>query len=127
MARILLAEDDTFLASIVSRELRSEYDVIAVRDGVQLFQQIERGRPDVILLDLIMPDMDGFQVLARLKKDPSLSSIPVLVLTNLGEKADVARALEAGAAEVMVKVDFTPQELHEKINRFLEHMKADHA
>ncbi len=118
MAKVLLAEDDAFLALIVETELRSDHEVVRVPDGEAVFRSIERSRPDIILLDLIMPNMDGFQVLEKLKRDVSLSSIPVLVLTNLGEKQDIERAMKAGAADVLVKVNYAPRELHEKINQF---------
>lgn len=119
MAKILLAEDDTFLATVVMSELSKEHETRRVPDGEQVFLVLEHWQPDLIVLDLLMPNMDGFQVLERLKQDPSRSSIPVLVLTNLGSREDLERAKKAGAAETIVKVDFTPQQLHQRINLFI--------
>lgn len=119
MKKILLAEDDTFLASVVVGELGKEHEVRRVPDGEHVLPALGEWRPDLILLDLVMPNMDGFQVLELLRQDASRASIPVLVLTNLGGK-DLERAKEMGARDTIVKIDYTPRELHEKINKFLE-------
>lgn len=128
MARILLVEDDTFLASIISRELSSAgYAMDLASEGEAAFQQIKENAPNLILLDLLMPHMDGFQVLEKIKADPATSAIPVIVLSNLGDEKDIERAKKLGALDYYVKVEFSPQSIREKVQATLDGKPADAA
>jgi len=73
----------------------------------------------LVLLDLILPGIDGFEVLTRMKQDPALSPVPVIILSNLGQKDDVERGMKLGAADYMVKAHFTPNEIIEKVKQIL--------
>lgn len=116
--RILLAEDDRFLQKAASTALRRRgYEVISATDGQEALRLAREHAPDLILLDLIMPKIQGFEVLRSLKADPSTSSIPVIVLTNLGQDADRHAALTDGAREYLIKADLSLDALAAAVNR----------
>lgn len=120
MPKILVIEDDKFLRELIARKLREEnYEVSEAIDGEEGLRKIEEESPDLILLDLILPGLDGFEVLAKTKEDPQLSQIPVIILSNLGQRDDIERGLRLGAVDYLVKAHFTPIEIIEKIKKAL--------
>ncbi len=113
---ILIIEDDKFLRELIVRKLNEEdFEVSQAVDGEEGIKKIIEEKPDLILLDLILPGIDGFEVLARMKKESALSSIPVIILSNLGQKDDVEKGLKMGAIDYLIKAHFTPGEIIEKI------------
>jgi len=122
MARtILIIEDDKFLRELVIRKLIKEgYETSEAVDGEEGIKKIKEGKPDLILLDLILPGIDGFEVLSKMKEDPALASIPVIILSNLGQKDDVEKGLKMGAIDYLIKAHFTPGEIIEKIKVVLK-------
>jgi len=121
MKKILVIEDDIFLRRIINKKLLKEgYSVIEATDGEKGLESAKQEKPDLVLLDLVLPEMDGFEVLAKIKKDPLISKTPVIILSNLGQKNDVKKGLELGAADFLVKAHFTPGEIVEKINSILK-------
>jgi len=103
-ATILLAEDDRILRKAGEATLKKRgYTVIAAVDGEDALAKAREHRPDLILLDVIMPKLQGFEVLASLKDDAATRDIPVIMLSNLQDDADVRRALEGGALDYLVK------------------------
>jgi DNA-binding response OmpR family regulator len=119
--KILVIEDDKFLQKIIDAKLSKEgYDVLISIDGEEGMKSIKENRPDLILLDIILPGINGFEVLARIKSDPSTSEIPVIILSNLGEKVDIDKALKMGAADYLVKAHFDPQEIIVKMEAVLK-------
>ena len=118
--KIVLVEDDTFLSSMYATKLGLEgFQVFQAYDGEKGLRLITKERPQLILLDLVMPQMDGFSVLKELQKDPTLSSIPVIVLSNLGEKNSVDQALALGAKDYLIKAHFLPSEVINKVKKVL--------
>jgi CheY-like chemotaxis protein len=118
--RILLAEDDRFLRKASSMALRRRgYEVIEAVDGEEALRLAQAPAPDLILLDLIMPKMQGFEVLRRLKADPATRAIPVIVLTNLSQDVDRQRAIDAGALDYLVKANLSLDALVAEVNRAL--------
>lgn len=116
MEKILIIEDDKFLRELIVRKLNKEdFEVSEAVDGEEGIKKIIEEKPDLILLDLILPGIDGFEVLARMKKESALSSIPVIILSNLGQKDDVEKGLKMGAIDYLIKAHFTPGEIIEKI------------
>lgn len=104
MARILLAEDEQQIGDMVAFKLTSSgHQVVRVVDGEAALAAAERDRPDVIILDVMMPLVDGFAVLGRLQANPDLRTIPVIMLTARGQERDVLSGLQAGAADYIVK------------------------
>lgn len=118
---ILIIEDDKFLREMIGRRLQEEeYNVSMAVDGEEGIKKIQQEKPDLILLDLILPGIDGFEVLERMRKEPELSKIPVIILSNLGQKEEVERGLNLGAVDYLIKAHFTPREIIEKIKSVLE-------
>ncbi len=119
--KILIIEDDKFLRELIVKKLKDEsYDLIEAADGEEGFEKIGKEHPDLVLLDLILPGMDGFEVLEKVKDDASLSSVPVIILSNLGQREEVERGLKLGAVDYMIKAHFTPGEIVEKIKEILK-------
>lgn len=120
MKKILLIEDDKFLRELMVKKLLTmDYDVTSAVDGESGLSMIKEVKPDVVLLDLILPGINGFEVLEKAKQDPEIADIPVIILSNLGQKEDIERGQELGAADFMIKAHFTPQEVANKIKTVL--------
>src|SRR3989344_1760936 len=114
--KILIIEDDKFLRELISKKLVNEGFAIALAvDGEEALKKVKEEKPDLILLDLILPGVDGFEVLAKIKSDPSVLSIPVIILSNLGQEEEIEKGLKLGAVSYLVKAYFTPAEIIEKI------------
>lgn len=99
---------------------KAGFELKIASDGVEAMEILKTFVPDAIMLDLVMPNKDGFATLSEIKKDPRLSKIPVLVATNLGQKEDVDRAKNLGAADYVVKSDLSMGALVEKIHSLVE-------
>lgn len=118
--KILLVEDDSFLASMFATKFEAEgFTVLHAADGEEGVKMAEKNLPSIILLDILMPKMDGFEALHRLKQDPNLVHIPVVMLSNLGRKEDVERCLKEGAVDFLIKAHFVPGEAVKKIKKIL--------
>ena len=116
MKKILIVEDDKFLRELIARKVIDEgFNVSEAIDGEEGIKKIKEEKPDMVLLDLILPGIDGFEVLTRMKEDPALSSIPVIIFSNLGQKEDIEKGLKLGAIDYLIKAHFTPGEIIEKI------------
>jgi len=114
--KILVIEDDKFLRKVIKKKLlKEEYIVTEAIDGEAGLRMLKTDKPDLILLDLVLPEIDGFGVLARIKKDPILSKIPVIILSNLGQREDVQKALDLGADDYLIKSNFNPGEIVTRI------------
>jgi len=118
--RILIVEDDKFLRELIVGKLEGEgYEVLVAVDGLEGVKSIQEQKPSLVLLDLMLPNMDGFEVLQKIKDDPTISSMPVIILSNLGQREDVERGLSLGAVDFMIKAHFTPNEVIEKVKGYL--------
>ncbi len=121
--RVLIVEDDAFLAGIYTTKFSLEgFEVLSAGDGVAGLKVARTSLPDIILLDVLMPKMDGFEVLDELKKDPKTKHIPVVILTNLGQKEDVQRGLKGGAVDYLIKAHFVPSDTVAKVRKILAHI-----
>ena len=119
--KILIIEDDKFLKELIAQKLVKEgYNIAEAIDGEEGIKKVKSEQPDLVLLDLILPGIDGFEVLSKMKEDSSLVSIPVIILSNLGQKEDVEKGLKLGAADYLIKAHFTPREIIEKIKKALK-------
>jgi len=118
--KILVVEDDRFLLSMYADKFKAEhFDVSVAADGVQGLQAAKDEHPAVILLDVLLPKMTGFEVLAALKEDPDTKDIPVILLTNLSRRDDVNKGTELGAADFLIKAHFMPTEVVSKVRALL--------
>ncbi|MBU2265347.1 response regulator [Patescibacteria group bacterium] len=119
--KILLIEDDKFLRDLIAKKLVAEnYEVIEALDGESGIIKTKESAPSLILLDLILPGLDGFDVLAKIKADPTTQKIPVIVLSNLSQQEEVERVLNLGAVDFLIKAHLTPNEIIAKIKLLLK-------
>lgn len=110
--RVLIVEDDPLLSSLLAEKLHGEkFDLRSARTGEEALEIAKRDKPDMILLDLLLPGIDGFEVLRRLKEDPDTKNSVVIILSNLGQESDVSRGKELGAEKYIVKVSLTLSEV----------------
>jgi len=119
--KVLIIEDDSYISDMYRIKLESEnFEVVVAEDGVVGIKQLEKYRPDVILLDVVMPKVDGFSVLKSIKSTDEIKDIPVIMLTNLGQKDNVERGFELGASGYIIKAHFTPSEVVKKVKEILQ-------
>ncbi len=122
--KILVVEDETFLVKIYTVKLKKEgFDVSIANDGEQAVKMAEELKPDLILLDLILPKLNGFEALERMRASAANKSTPVIVLSNLGQEEDIKRAEGLGADGYLVKANFSIQDIVAKIQETLEKRK----
>ena len=118
--KILLIEDDSFLASMYVTKLNLEgFEVQVAGDGEKGLEMVQNELPALILLDIILPKMSGFDVLKDLKKDKRTKDMPVILLTNLGQREDVQKGIKLGAKDYLIKAHFMPSEVVEKIKKYI--------
>ena len=119
---ILLVEDDSFISGMYQTKLSSlGYQIELVEDGQAAWERISNGPlPDLVLLDVVLPKKDGFEVLEEIRGGKETKDLPVILLTNLGQKPDIERGVKLGADDYIIKAHFTPSEVVEKIQKVLE-------
>jgi CheY-like chemotaxis protein len=121
MRKIIIIDDDKINQDILSTAFNQKgYNVLSVFDSRQCIEEIGKYKPDLILLDLLMPGLNGFEVLQIMKRELIIPRIPVIVLTALKEEVNIKKSLELGAIDYWLKTDYNPSQLVEKINRILE-------
>ncbi|NCQ16217.1 response regulator [Candidatus Falkowbacteria bacterium] len=118
--KILLVEDDSFLLGMYATKFEMEnFKVITAEDGEKAVRAALKELPDIILLDIILPKQNGFEVLRQLKADQSTANVPVILLTNLSQKDEIEQGLKLGAEDYLIKAHFMPSEVVEKIKKVL--------
>jgi len=118
---ILIIEDDEFFRGLVGKKLVAEgFSFSAASDGREGIEMAQRIKPDLIVLDLVLPTVDGFDVLKELKEGPSTSSIPIIILSNLDKKEHIERGLKLGADDYLVKSQFTIDLIIAKVKNILK-------
>ncbi len=120
-AKVLIVDDDSFLSGIYATKLEIEgFAVVTARDGEEGVKAALKELPDLILLDVLMPKLDGFEALRQLKQQETTKNIPVIMLTNLGQKEDIEKGLQDGAVDYLIKAHFVPAEAVDKIKKVLK-------
>lgn len=120
-AKILIVEDDPTLLEMYSLKLKEDgFNFFTASDGEAGLEIAFKEKPSVILLDIMMPKMDGFAVLAKIKEDSSFANTPIIMLSNLGQKGDVDKGKKLGASDYIVKASMTPSQVVEKIKSFIK-------
>jgi len=121
MAKVLLIEDDQDQVLLYSTKFQLEgYDIVSAPDGFLGIKMAEKEKPDIILLDLVMEKLDGLAVLKELKSRPAIKDIPVLLFTNLAKKDLAEEAQKMGAIGYILKSNYTPREVVEKVSEILQ-------
>lgn len=119
--KVLIVEDDEFLRSLTAKRIEKEnITVVVATDGEAALPTAEKENPDIILLDLLLPGIDGFAVLEKLKAHDTLKKVPVIVFSNLGQPEDIQKAKGLGATDFLVKANFTLDDVIEKIQGYLK-------
>lgn len=120
-AKILIIEDEEVLVNMYESKFISEnYLVFKANNGEDGYLLAQKEKPDIILLDVILPKMDGFMVLSKIKEDQAIKDIPVVLLTNLGQDEDITKGKKMGAIDYLVKANLTPSEVVDKIKEVLK-------
>ena len=124
--KILLVEDDKFLSSLLKNRLQKEgFDVLIAQDGEEAIESLKSAKPDLVLLDIILPKKSGFEVMNELKNDPQISrNLPIIIISNLGQPEDITRGQEMGAVEYFIKAKTSIDDLVQKIKEFLVNLAA---
>ena len=118
--KILILEDDKFLLKAYEIKFKqSDFDVILATDGISGFELVEKEKPSLIILDLMLPRMNGFEFLKKIKSDEKLKNIPVIVISVLGQKVDQERAIKLGAEKYFIKTDYTLEEIIKNLKNIL--------
>ncbi len=118
--KILLVEDDPFLLNMYAAKFEMEnFKVNVADDGEKGMQMIEKEIPDIVLLDIMLPKMTGFEVLEKIRNNPKTSKLPVILLTNLSQKDEIDKAMSLGVSDYLIKAHFMPSEVVEKIKNVL--------
>lgn len=118
--KVLIVEDDVALLNLyVKKFSHSGYDVLTAVDGGEAVKVFEDGKPDVVVLDIMLPVMNGFEVLKKIKEMPSGKDVPVVILSNYGEMPNITEGLMGGAVEYLIKVEHTPEEVVEIVENAL--------
>ncbi|KKR34412.1 MAG: Phosphate regulon transcriptional regulatory protein PhoB (SphR) [Candidatus Magasanikbacteria bacterium GW2011_GWA2_40_10] len=119
-SHVLIVEDDVFLSEIYQKKFEMEgFKVSMANNGEKGLADIKKKKPDIVLLEILLPKLDGFAVLEAAKADVSIKNIPIILLTNLGQKDDVRRGIEEGAAGYLIKTHFKPSEVVDKVREVL--------
>ena len=114
--KILIIEDDAFLGKVLNEKLlKAGYDVSLVGDGGEGLRQIGVQKPDLILLDIMLPTKNGYEILEAKRQDPTIAAIPVIIVSNSGQPVEISRALALGVDDYLVKAELDPDEVLEKV------------
>jgi len=118
--KILIIEDEEIMIDLLQRKLTKEgYEISVARDGEEGLKVMREVRPDLVLLDIVMPKMGGFEVMEKMNKDPELKAIPVIVISNSGQPVELDRAQKLGAKDWLIKTEFDPQEVIDKVKKHI--------
>ena len=118
--KVFLIEDDLFLSDMYRTKFElSGFEMPHTEDGESAMHMLREAKPDLVLLDIVLPKKSGFEVLKEIKADPELKNTPVILLTNLSQKDDVDKGFELGANDYIIKAHFTPAEVVAKVQKVL--------
>lgn len=123
--KILVVEDEEILLAALMEELKQEgFEAVGAKDGIEGVEKASSEKPDLILLDLVMPRLDGIEALKQMKADPETKDIPVVILTNLSDYDKISDALSLGAMDYLVKANYRLEDLMTKVKTVLERKQS---
>jgi len=121
MKRVLLAEDDPFLIDVYTTKLKEVgFKVDVAKDGQIALDFLQKNKPDILLLDIILPRIDGWEILKKIKQEHKFKDLPIIILSNLGQKQEVEKSLALGATKYLIKAHYTPAEIVKEIRKLLK-------
>lgn len=117
---ILLIEDDPFLIDIYSTKLKEEgFSVSLAKNGEDFFKKVKKKKPDLVLLDIVLPRMDGWEILRKIRNDGLADGTKIVILSNLGQREEVEKGMELGAVRYLIKSHYTPTEVVKEVRKIL--------
>ena len=126
--KVIIVEDDQMMAGLLTEKLaKTGMDVKLVQDGESFFKEIEKNIPDIVLLDLILPGISGFDILAKIKSDDRTKTTPVIILSNLGSNDEIKKGIDMGADAYLIKSNVLIDEIIGKIEEVLKKKNAPQA
>ena len=121
MKKILLVEDDPFLADIYTTKIKkAEFEIDVMGDGDGVLPKIRETKPDLLLLDIVLPHLDGWEIIKQIKEADDIKDLKIIILSNLGQKNEVEKGLKLGAVKYFIKAHYTPTEIVEEIKKILK-------
>ena len=121
MKKILLVEDDPLITEIYTTKLKEcDFEVVAISNGESAFKELQKRKFDLLVLDIVLPELTGFEILQRIRNNQKLKNLKVLILSNLGQKSDIERARKLGVSKYLIKANFTPSEVVGEIRKVLK-------
>ncbi len=121
MSKILVVEDDSFLISLeVNKLTKAGYEVVSAVNGADGMKKIEEPEIGLVLLDLMLPDIDGFEILKKIREGSATKKVPVIVFSNMSEEKDIKKAEDLGVSKFMVKSNFTLDELIDEVKKVMK-------
>jgi len=121
MKNILLVEDDPFLVDLYSTRLKvAEFEIGVATTGKEALEKLRERKPDLLVLDIVVPTIDGWEVLHEIRKDERFNDLKIFVLSNLDQKGDIQKAYEFGVTKYLIKAHYTPTEVIEEIKKVLK-------
>ncbi len=122
---IVVEDDDTLCAALRQKLSKEKFSFFIAHDGESGIEKMQEKKPDLILLDILLPGMDGYEVLKKLKSDPNLADIPVIVFSNFGQKNDIENAKQLGAVDYFVKATSDLDDIISKVKNVLQAKATD--
>lgn len=121
MKKILIVEDEEILLSMLDKKLsRENYEVIVVRNGQEGLKLLKEEQPDLVLLDILMPEMHGFELLEKKNDDKEIKDIPVMIISNSGQPVELSKAKKMGVDNWIIKTNFAPQQVVQKVHQIFK-------
>ncbi len=118
--KVLIVEDDKFIAEALAKKFKeNNFDIGHLENGEKVVAEMITQKPDIVILDVLLPGKDGFEILKELKKDNKTKDIPVIIVSNLGSKGDLEKARQLGAVDFMIKATVTPADIVEKAQKVI--------
>lgn len=118
MKKVLIIEDEDLIMDLLRKKLSQEnYDVSTAHDGEEGLRVLREIKPDILLLDIVMPKKNGYEVMKEMSEDPELKKIPIIIISNSGQPVELDKAKDLGAKDWLIKTEFDPQEVVEKVRK----------
>jgi len=121
MRKILLVEDDEFIIDIYKQKLEQDgFSVEVAQDGEEALRKVKSIKPDLLILDIVLPNIDGWEIIKSIKKDEELKGLKIIALTNLKQKEDIKRGQSLGITGYFVKANYTPSQIVKEVKKIME-------